>query len=413
VNLVVDSDAARTAAILVPGGTREAPQLAGVPYDAPHPEVPYEERPIADFEAFSSFGRRARERLAPLVPDPLLDAWWPTAIERGRATGNLGLAVAQARHRFEGRWGGQTLELPQSQVCRFESFGWFTAHLLCSARRLREAYNAGLAEYRRVNRIRSRSHPVPDLARDGDWIEAPFWTWTSEQPRRRRLFVRRRGAELCLTDRAGLELALPLTEGDAAATVEALRGLPRGTQLRTRALATTLFARLTLSDLFLHGIGGAKYDELTDQICARFFGLRPPPYLVLSATLRLPIGRPNIEAGELRRVDGLLRELTYHPEVHAPRPAADGSEFDRLAGDKLRWIHTPSTPQNARQRCRAIRGANRAMQPWVDGLRGKLLAERKRLLRLQQADAILASREYAFCLHPERTLRALFAQVFP
>ena len=39
----------------------------------------------------------------------------------------------------------------------------------------------------------------------------------------------------------------------------------RGIRLRTRALTTTLFARYVLGDLFVHGIGGAKYDELGDD----------------------------------------------------------------------------------------------------------------------------------------------------
>ena len=42
-----------------------------------------------------------------------------------------------------------------------------------------------------------------------------------------------------------------------------------------------------LSDLFIHGIGGAKYDELTDQIICRFFGFEPPGFVALSATQRL------------------------------------------------------------------------------------------------------------------------------
>ena len=53
------------------------------------------------------------------------------------------------------------------------------------------------------------------------------------------------------------------------------------------ALVTTLFARLVLSDLFIHGIGGAKYDQLTDELIRSFFGLAPPDYLVISATLHL------------------------------------------------------------------------------------------------------------------------------
>ena len=48
-----------------------------------------------------------------------------------------------------------------------------------------------------------------------------------------------------------------------------------------------MYARLVLSDLFLHGIGGAKYDQLTDLIIARFFGLQPPGFVTLSATVLL------------------------------------------------------------------------------------------------------------------------------
>ena len=50
-------------------------------------------------------------------------------------------------------------------------------------------YNEAVREYRRLYRIRSASHPVPDLAVEGEWQEAPFWIWSQENPRRKRLFV--------------------------------------------------------------------------------------------------------------------------------------------------------------------------------------------------------------------------------
>ena len=39
------------------------------------------------------------------------------------------------------------------------------------------------------------------------------------------------------------------------------------------------FSRFMLGDLFIHGIGGAKYDELGDEIARRFFGIEPPGFL--------------------------------------------------------------------------------------------------------------------------------------
>ena len=59
--------------------------------------------------------------------------------------------------------------------------------------------------------------------------------------------------------------------------------------LRPRALTLTLFARLCLGDFFIHGIGGGKYDEVTDAIIRDYFGIEPPAYQVLSATLHLPL----------------------------------------------------------------------------------------------------------------------------
>ena len=73
---------------------------------------------------------------------------------------------------------------------------------------LRETYNAAVLEYRRVNHVRSTSHPVPELAAEGEWLEAPLWIWRQEDPRRRRLFVCRQGDRLVLSDRAGWEQAI-------------------------------------------------------------------------------------------------------------------------------------------------------------------------------------------------------------
>ena len=35
----------------------------------------------------------------------------------------------------------------------------------------------------------------------------------------------------------------------------------------------TLWARLLLCDLFIHGIGGAQYDRVTDLIVENYFGV--------------------------------------------------------------------------------------------------------------------------------------------
>ena len=188
------------------------------------------------------------------------------------------------------------------------------------------------------------------------------------------------------------------------------RGSPQGVKIRSRALITTLWARLVLGDLFLHGIGGAKYDQLTDLLIERFFGLAPPGFMVLSATLHLPIEREKTGTGPLpkqaRNIAQRLRDLAYHPE----RCLDDGAPtfFDdprALIVEKARWIAAPQTPESARTRCRAIRDINTRLQPWVADQHERLLRRQEETARALQAEAILAWREYGFCLYPEETLK--------
>ena len=294
VNLLIDSDTVKHTGLRTPGGSAEHPTAEVSPFDRPEPRVPFEERRVTDRSLFHDFGRRVAEAIAPLLGDPLVQTFWPLVLERLQDDDRLGTCLAQARHILEGRWGLETLEVPQSWVCRSESFLWFTAHLLAQLPRFREVHNQALAEYRRLHKLRSDAQPLPDLAADGSWLEAPLWVWLTERPERRRLFARQSGREVLISDRQGMEFGLPLgPESDGSPAVEKLQEFQnRGVKIRSRALITTLWARLVLGDLFLHGIGGAKYDQVTDLLVERFFGLPAPGIMVLSATLHLPIARP-------------------------------------------------------------------------------------------------------------------------
>lgn len=412
INLVIDSDTMKSPSVLVPTGSVDRPAVVPVPLDQPGPPVPYEERRVLDRALFRSFSRRAAQALAPLVRDPLVCAYWTLVEERLRHTDNLGQCLAESRHQWEGQWGLATLEVPQSRVCSLPAFAWFAAHLLAELPRFVAIHNAALAEYRRIHRIRSTAHPVPALAIEDSWHEAPFWIWTAENPQRRRLYVRVERQSLTLSDRAGLEEVLPMPGGELGPAVQRLLDLSqRGIKLRSRALATTLFARLVLGDVFIHGIGGAKYDQVTDAIIARFFGIVPPAILVISATLQLPIARRPVTQEDVRRVVLRLRELTWHPEK-ALRwdELPDRASAEALVAAKRRWIETPQTPDNARTRCREIRRINAALQAWLGSERQALEAQRAELAQALRAEAILGSREYCFCLYPAEVLRQFYRQ---
>ncbi len=236
IHLLIDSDLCRAASIRVPSGSVDAPYVETAPFDSSAVEVPYEERTIADATTFRGFADQVRQLLRPFVADPLVDSLWPLVLDGNHAEGNLGRQIARGRHRLEAELGNDTLELPQSRVCQLPEFYWFMAHLLAHLPRFWAAYNDSLAAYRRVHGFRNRAHPVPDLAESDGWLEAPFWMWTADDPRRQAVFARQQGSEVVVSDRHGHAITLTLSaEQDAdLATAQLAEAAARGIKLRTR-----------------------------------------------------------------------------------------------------------------------------------------------------------------------------------
>jgi hypothetical protein len=158
--------------------------------------------------------------------------------------------------------------------------------------------------------------------------------------------------------------------------------------------------------MFLHGIGGAKYDQVTDDLARQFFGVELPQFATVSATLRLPIAHEDTNSAREIQLRQQAREILYHPEhftsANGPLPADEITTVAAIVENKRRWVHTPKTRDNARERHRAIVAANHALQPYLTNLRSKVERQREELAERKRAGSILASREYSFCLHPRQ-----------
>ena len=404
-NLVVDGDTLKSAVLPVISGTIEHPERHLVPFDALAGEVPFEERRIVDPAQFASFGHRAGSLLKSLVADPWLNTAWPQVVERGRVTGNVGLAFAQSRHQLEGDWGWRTLELPQSDLARLPIFAWFLADVIARHEMLRDIYNRAIHDYRAANHVRSANHPAAELAADAEGIELPLWIWTVEQPRRRRLFAARCNGGIELTDRGVWQATIPDPEVNPERAVGALLDLfPQGVKLRTRALLTTMFARAFLADLFIHGIGGAKYDTVTDTIIEHFYGLEPPGYALATGTLRLPIDRPRWSLAEVQNNVQQQWRFRYHPEAFFAGNDVS-PEVERLLADKRAWIAEQPERGHGRDRQRALRSLNAELASRLGETAERLNAEHVELVERGRNEELLGSREYPWPWYPRETLQ--------
>ena len=300
-NLIVDNDLAKFPAIRVPRLHDGGIHIQRVAYDEWGGDVPYEDLDVRNESFFATFDDRVRRMLAGAVADPMIEDYWPLVLRHREGDPRLGLRLARARRELEASWGVRNFEIPVGDLCENEAFLWFVSHLLAQLPRFQKVHNDALSRYRALYGIRSKNHPVAALRRQGDWREAPFWVWRAEAPRRRPLWVRQlaRTMELRIGGDGEPLMEIPLEpDREGCCAVEQLLTLPaRRIRLRTRALTTTMFARLLLGDLFFHGIGGAKYDELGDEIVREFFGIEPPDFLTLSITLWLDLG---IDPGDPR-----------------------------------------------------------------------------------------------------------------
>jgi hypothetical protein len=378
-NLIVDNDTAKNTsmrlAVIERIGNPSDVHLLSLPYDRFEGEAPFEERPILDSELFRTVVDRAMPATRNWGFAPILPEFWSEMLRQWHRTPILGEIVAATRRFWERRWGCQNLEIPLSALCTTNAFQRFARHLLHDLPRFHAIYNECVGAYRKRNGIRSRNHPVPDLARDGDVFEAPFWNMRNGQTRRARLMVR-------------------------------LGEVPIGSSLRSRALITTMFMRLCLADGFIHGIGGAKYDEVTDDIVNRWLGIEAPRFIVVTATLRLPLPRFPSTPGDLHNSRRLLRDLEWNPQRHLTAVAHSNPDARQAVADKARLLgHEPNGKGERRVWFRQLRAATDQLRPFV----AEQIEAANRLLERHECEAaaneLLMRRDYPWCLFPEPVLR--------
>lgn len=402
-HLVVDSDAARRTALVIPTHTAQGLSLTSVRYAEAPSDHPYEHIP----------------RLAPgivghlseLVRAALHDRYEQTQMPEFFAGID---ACAQARDWVAQMTAGRRaisvplgVDMDERRVSDLDGNPLLNDMLL-NAPRFAHSYNRALAEYRRVHRVRDLRRPMPDLVVDGGRCESAWWVYGNQGPRRR-LFVGASGETLCLyADDVpiGTVRAADLRSGHTPGGAELL-----GWRLRPRALALTLWARLLLADLFIHGIGGAKYDRIADAITEDYYEIPPPHMACVSATLHLPFPETSVTEDCIRRRRHELRDLHSNPHRHiSPEPDLQDQIDERARAVRLSCelaaSHRLDRPARAAAYLR-IRNANRALLARRPDLVSIKRAELQHALNQLPQTRIAQGREYFFGLFPREDLERL------
>ncbi|HKQ47501.1 MAG TPA: hypothetical protein VJZ71_05495 [Phycisphaerae bacterium] len=288
----------------------------------------------------------------------------------------------------------------------------FVGHLLIHADSFSSAYNGALQAYRAARGIRGDRHPIPDLLVTDERFELPFWVLGRTESRRRFFVSRSRTASDAVVLWAGQERIGDVDRAKVMNDPQNALGVDLGSpQIRPRALALTIYARILACDLFIHGIGGAKYDQIADEIIHRFFGIEPPAYACVSATMRLPLRRHAVTRDDERACRRRLRDLRYNPQRYLDggpyAPMLDTLTREREQAialqDRLR-AESPTDHAARRAAFLAIRRANKTLSSAVGDLPHEFQKEAASVSAALSENRIAEHREWFMGLFPTARL---------
>ncbi len=309
---------------------------------------------------------------------------------------SLSAALTNAQHELDWDLGLRHRVLLASPLLASGPYLTFVHHVLARADRFAADYNAALAAYRAEAGIGSATRPMPDLRVTPGAVEVPFWFDDLTAAARSRARVVRHGDGWALAagdDRFPLDAA---AHGDAAA--DRLGGFlaARDLRLAPRALTLTTFLRLLVVDQFVHGIGGGRYDQVTDRLLSSHFGIDPPRFAVTTATLIFPGA-----VGQTR--------------VCAPCVQQEGHKLRHdLLGDRKRQIVAAidALPRRSVQRSLAFHNLHGALSAAaVDHPDLKAWADRYAdTLRAEREEKVLFDRELFYALQTRDRLARMIGQ---
>ncbi len=405
IDLIVDSDAPDNTDLEVPIASASGLEVGRVSCVSVRPGVAHEGIPRPAAERIEAMRNSVRELMGPSYDRSCMGEYfngllpaapgddWVDQVMRARAAVERSFGVQVIQHRVSRVW-----------------FGPVLADLLLNAGRFMQCYNAALGDYRRANRVRSPHRPIPDLASDGTRCELPIWVFRPAEPRRR-LFIDTARDRVCLwaeEQRLGEVSTRTLQDWDTAR--HALDHLA-GFVFRPRALTLTLWARLLLADLFIHGIGGAKYDRITDGLIRRFYGVQPPAMACVSATLLMDLPHDEADHQMVREARARVRDIRYNPQRHArpsPETEALSAERRRAVADSLALkSRSPRDRAGRRLVFDRIRGLNDRFLELDGSVLTEASARVDTLKRRLERNRLAGRRDYFFAMLDRTRLQQL------
>lgn len=411
-NLIVDSEVCQDALFAIPHLDGSHSTLEKIPFIPRTDDLPFEEMKYPNLIQWKELRRLVTLYTHNAEMKQTFNDFMDIIIKLHNETENFRDLLTFSRHAYLQRFNIDNREVPLSHIGETEPFFEFFLHIAQNMRTFRDVYNTVLDMYRSQKKIRSKANPLPNLARQGDVVELPFWIWGKSMPRERLFASLETGSQIRLMYRkkvvAELSTAISGNHQDNLSQLANMRDA--GLNIRPRAIINTLYARMFVSDLFIHGIGGAKYDLITDEIIKRFYGVEPPSFATISATLHLPYEQYRVTLKDVEGLRDTIRDMNSHPENYTTNEIMRDPLMLSLIREKEILIMTEIQNQDEKSRTyRRLKELNLLMKekisPLIKGKEKELVVLKKKL----RYNSLVTMRDYPFCIYPETQLHELFS----
>jgi len=248
-------------------------------------------------------------------------------------------------------------------------FGELVSRMRDDPRRAAESYNAAVRAVP-ASGVAELSTPNNEAR-----VELPLWRLRKGEPRKR-------------------VFAESLREADLS-------------ELAPRALVLTGLMRLAGCDLFIHGLGGAAYDAVTERWLDDWLGVSLAPAAVVSATLRLPLAPEGADESSVNQAVWRAHAAKHNPDLLNDSDPA----LEDLAKEKRRLVERIDQQREARRDASAD---FHALHDLLARYRRDYSTELERLersvhqaKRTASAAELAQNRTWPFVCHSEEALDAL------
>jgi hypothetical protein len=410
-HLVLDHDICDTAIIWPRQNTNGSFCFERIEIESEQKPIPLEFRPVPPQTHLKNF----IDTIIDIQAGQFCSDIWPKYMvsEKNRIShlSNVADVITYFQSMLNVGLGLNMIYLPVSKLSESDAFLNFITSIIADAVNFADSYNNGVST--QFNDVTTNSRgSIQHLAIDkkSGLTELPFWLVLPDGKRASLYVEQEKNHKIRIgTASGGLE-DLIYHNGKIHELRSALQRL--GYRLRPKAVSLTLFVRLFLADWFVHGVGGASYEPVTDYIIENYYRIKPLRYGVATCTMMLPL--PNHlthNKNNLSQLKHNLHDIKHNPEKYIDKAMLEREPVASLIQTKKERI------AQARDRALSISLRKSAWNSLAKineklfeyakdtaGILEKEIAEFEKSLITQD---VCSCREYFFGLFPEKELQKL------